>query len=80
MDWFPKFSSYQAFNNRLNRLSPFFELLINSIIEQAHIQLSYYDIGVLESRPIIVAKTAAVLLRIRLEKYVQNLKTCITMV
>ena len=58
MDWFPKLPSYQAFNNRLNLLSPVFELLINSIIEDAHIQRCFYDISVLDSMPIIVAKNS----------------------
>ena len=55
-DWFPKLPKYQTYNERLNRLAPAFELLVNSLIEDAHFQKDFGDVSIIDSMPIMVAK------------------------
>ena len=54
-DWFPLLPSYQAFNNRLNRLHSCFEVVASSINEKGLEQLSFTSEKVIDSVPIIVA-------------------------
>ena len=56
LDWFPKIPSYQAFNNRLNRLSEVFKHIS---IEQILIGMSEQremSINILDSCPIVTCK------------------------
>lgn len=54
-DWFPLLPSYQAFNNRLNRLHSCFELVVGSVNEKGLEQLIFTSEKVADSVPIIVA-------------------------
>lgn len=54
-DWFPLLPSYQAFNNRLNRLHSCFELVVDSVNEKGLEQLISTSEKVADSVPIIVA-------------------------
>src|SRR5215210_837 len=53
-DWFPLLPSYQGFNDRLNKLSSCFEVLVGSINSKALQQLEFKDEKVIDSVPIIV--------------------------
>jgi len=55
IQWFPKLPSYQAFNNRLNNLYGCFELIIDSVDQQAVLQIAFRSEKVIDSMPIIVA-------------------------
>ncbi len=57
-DWFPSLPSYQAFNFRLNRLESVFPKLVECILEgkSNHSEI-LKDIGLLDSCPIILAKS-----------------------
>lgn len=54
-DWFPLLPSYQAFNNRLNRLHGCFELVVGSVNKKGLEQLIFTSEKVADSFPIIVA-------------------------
>lgn len=54
-DWFPSLPSYQAFNNRLNKLHVCFELLIQSISRDGLLQGFSRHEKIIDSVPIIVA-------------------------
>lgn len=51
--WFPSLGSYQAFNNRLNRLSEAFRLLMIPLLEDNKPNDCYFDQSLLDSMPII---------------------------
>lgn len=53
-DWFPSLPSYQAFNDRLNKLSSCFEVLVQSINFKALQELEFKNEKVIDSVPIIV--------------------------
>jgi len=53
-DWFPLLPSYQGFNDRLNKLSSCFEVLVRSINFRALQHLEFIDEKVIDSVPIIV--------------------------
>ncbi len=53
-DWFPLMPSYQAFNDRLNKLHSCFEVLVQSINFQALQQLEFKNEKVIDSVPVIV--------------------------
>jgi len=55
LDWFPKLPSYEAFSNRLNKLSGAFELLTQEAINKGRNQLTFTLESVIDSMPIIVA-------------------------
>ena len=52
-DWFPKLGSYQAFNNRLNRLTGAFNRLVEILITSSIPDDCILDQSVLDSMPII---------------------------
>ena len=54
-DWFPLLPSYEAYNNRLNKLPGCFELLVRSLNLKGLEQLSFTHEKVIDSVPIIVA-------------------------
>jgi hypothetical protein len=54
--WFPHFPSYQAFNYRLNNLSPSFVLLLEELLTQLANGSQQAADYVLDSLPIILAK------------------------
>ena len=56
-EWFPHLPSYQAVNHRLNSLAPAFELLIDALLQQANTRLSLADDRVIDSLPIILARS-----------------------
>lgn len=53
-DWFPLIPSYQAFNDRLNKLHCCFEVLVRSISLRALQELEFKNEKVIDSVPIIV--------------------------
>ena len=53
-DWFPLLPSYQAFNDRLNKLPSCFEVLVHSINAKALQCLEFRNEKVIDSVPIIV--------------------------
>ncbi len=53
-DWFPLLPSYQAFNNRLNKLNCCFELLVQSVAFGALQKLEFKNEKVIDSVPVIV--------------------------
>jgi len=53
-DWFPLLPSYQAFNDRLNKLSSCFEILVQSINSQALEGIAFKNEKMIDSVPIIV--------------------------
>jgi len=57
-EWFPHLPSYQAFNNRLNSLAPSFELLSDSLLQQAQAHLSVSDDRLIDSIPVILARAS----------------------
>ena len=57
-EWFPHLPSYQAFNNRLNSLAPSFELLSDSLLQQAQAHLSVSDDRLIDSVPVILARAS----------------------
>jgi len=54
-DWFPKLPSYQAFVNRLNKLSGAFSILVSQKIAKGISELSFITESLIDSMPIIVA-------------------------
>lgn len=56
MAWFPNLPSYQAFNYRLNQLSPSFALLLDELLTQLANNSPETTDYVLDSLPIILAK------------------------
>ena len=54
--WFPNLPSYQAFNYRLNQLSPSFAFLLEVLLKELALGLSQTTDHVLDSLPIILAK------------------------
>lgn len=55
-DWFPCLPSYQAYNNRLNKLHWQFEVLVADLTSQLSYSDSYADVCLTDSLPIIVSK------------------------
>ncbi len=53
-DWFPLLPSYQAFNERLNKLHCCFEVLVQSINFKALLGLEFENERVIDSVPVIV--------------------------
>jgi hypothetical protein len=53
--WFPKLPSYAAFNNRLNRLSEAFKILITSLLQEYQPMDCILQESLLDSLPIITA-------------------------
>ena len=53
-DWFPLLPSYQAFNDRLNKLHGCFEVLVQSINFKALQGLEFENEKVIDSVPVIV--------------------------
>ena len=53
LDWFPELGSYQAFNNRLNRVSPVMNSLVESLCSDFAPDDIRDDISVVDSMPII---------------------------
>jgi hypothetical protein len=53
MSWFPKLGSYQAFNNRLNKLGGAFTRLVEIILEDFQPEDCCLDQSLLDSMPII---------------------------
>ena len=51
--WFPKLGTYQAFNNRLNRLSGVFTRLVEMILEDFQPEDCLFNQSLLDSMPII---------------------------
>lgn len=51
--WFPKLPSYEAFNNRINRLSGAFSQLVNPLLSEFVPQGCSSEISLLDSMPII---------------------------
>jgi hypothetical protein len=51
--WFPQLPSYQAFNNRINRLSEAFPVLVSLLIRDADKRGISFDISLVDSMPII---------------------------
>jgi len=51
--WFPDLPSYQAFNNRLNRLAPVFPLLVSRLLADANHEEIRERISLLDSLPIM---------------------------
>lgn len=54
-DWFPKIGSYQAFNNRLNRLSGAFNRFVELLIKSCMPDDCCLDQSLLDSMPIITS-------------------------
>lgn len=58
LEWFPFLPSYQAFNNRLNRLEDVFPKLLESILKEISSNPDIRQhIGLLDSFPIMLAKS-----------------------
>lgn len=55
LEWFPQLPSYQAFDKRLNNLSPAFELLIHELIASGISKHVFNNISLIDSMPIMVA-------------------------
>jgi hypothetical protein len=53
LDWFPKLPSYNAFNGRLNRMSPVFPYLAIRFLGEADPTGAQFEISLLDSLPII---------------------------
>ena len=53
MSWFPKLGSYQAFNNRLNRLTGAFNRLVEILVTDFRPEDCCLDQSLLDSMPII---------------------------
>ncbi|MCF6348618.1 MAG: transposase [Flavobacteriaceae bacterium] len=53
MSWFPDLGSYQAFNNRLNRISGVINTLVESILSDFRPENCHRNYSVLDSMPII---------------------------
>jgi len=56
LEWFPKLPSYQAFNRRLNELSPAFQELAAILLELPAFHTHSFPDGVIDSMPVILAK------------------------
>lgn len=54
--WFPALPSYQAFNARLNQLSPAFELLIEQCLLSAAWQIDAFQDRLIDSVPVMIAR------------------------
>lgn len=57
LSWFPDLPSYQAFNNRLNRLAPVFPYLVQSILNDIGLDSVHQPISLLDSMPIITCSS-----------------------
>lgn len=55
LDWFPKLPSYQAFDNRLNRLPGVFAIFVEELINKGCDELMFKIESLIDSMPIIVA-------------------------
>ena len=55
-DWFPMLPSYQAFNRRLNELSPALQEFSAIFLESPALKMHHSSIGLIDSLPIILAK------------------------
>ena len=56
LEWFPKLPSYQAFNRRLNELSPAFQELAAILLETPAFRTPSFPDGVIDSMPVILAR------------------------
>jgi IS5 family transposase len=54
--WFPALPAYQAFNRRLNELTPAFELLIEQLLQSAAWQIQSMDDRLIDSVPVMLAR------------------------
>jgi len=54
--WFPKLPSYQAFNNRLNRLSEAFKILVAGLITSFIPENCDFEISLTDSMPVVTCK------------------------
>lgn len=54
--WFPSLPSYQAFNSRLNQLTPAFELLIEQCLMNASWQIDARNDRLIDSVPVMIAR------------------------
>lgn len=67
-EWFPAMPAYQAFNRRLNELTPAFELLIEQLLTSATWQVQPTDDRLIDSVPVMLARgTRANRARVALE-------------
>ena len=55
LSWFPLLPSYQAFDNRLNRMAEVFPVLIQDILSYAPVEGIRFDISLIDSMPIVLA-------------------------
>ena len=55
-EWFPALPTYQAFNRRLNELTPAFELLVEELLTSTHWQIQSTDDRLIDSVPIMLAR------------------------
>jgi IS5 family transposase len=55
-EWFPALPAYQAFNRRLNELTPAFELLIERLLKSAAWQIQSTDDRLIDSVPVMLAR------------------------
>lgn len=55
LSWFPLLPSYQAFDNRLNRMAEVFPILIEDILSYATAEGVNFDISLIDSMPIVLA-------------------------
>lgn len=53
LDWFPNLGSYQSFNNRINRLSPSFAVLVGFLVKEQIPDSCIVEQNLLDSMPII---------------------------
>ena len=54
-EWFPAMPAYQTFNQRLNQLSPAFELLIGELLQTNGWQIQSTDDRLIDSVPVMLA-------------------------
>ncbi|MFC1733812.1 transposase [candidate division KSB1 bacterium] len=55
LSWFPALGSYQAFNNRINRLAEAFKMLLRPLLKESIPQECCLDQSLLDSLPIITS-------------------------
>jgi hypothetical protein len=55
-DWFPALPSYQAFNRRINNLSPAFEIITDELLRDKLKTTDLTDDSLLDSFPVMIAK------------------------
>ena len=56
-EWFPSLPTYQAFNSRLNQLTPAFELLIEQCLKNAGWQIDARNDRLIDSVPVMLARS-----------------------